>query len=36
VGSVCLVNVLVMAVLLAFGPALLPESRDPHPAGWTS
>lgn len=30
-GSVFLINVPVMALLLAVGPALLPESRDPNP-----
>jgi len=30
-GSVFLVNVPVMALLLAGGPSLLPESRDPNP-----
>jgi DHA2 family multidrug resistance protein-like MFS transporter len=30
-GSVFLVNVPVMALLLATGPSLLPESRDPEP-----
>jgi MFS transporter, DHA2 family, multidrug resistance protein len=30
-GSVFLLNVPVMAVLLAAGPTLLPESRDPNP-----
>jgi DHA2 family multidrug resistance protein-like MFS transporter len=30
-GSVFLVNIPVMALLLAAGPALLPESRDPDP-----
>jgi MFS transporter, DHA2 family, multidrug resistance protein len=30
-GSVFLVNVPVMALLLATGPSLLPESRDPNP-----
>jgi DHA2 family multidrug resistance protein-like MFS transporter len=29
-GSVFLINVPVMALLLALGPGLLPESRDPH------
>jgi DHA2 family multidrug resistance protein-like MFS transporter len=29
-GSVFLINVPVMALLLALGPVLLPESRDPH------
>ena len=32
-GSVFLVNVPVMALLLASGPSLLPESRDPNPGG---
>ncbi|MFC5137910.1 MFS transporter [Actinomycetospora rhizophila] len=30
-GSVFLVNVPVIALLLALGPRVLPESRDPHP-----
>jgi DHA2 family multidrug resistance protein-like MFS transporter len=30
-GSVFLMNVPVMALLLALGPALLPQSRDPNP-----
>jgi MFS transporter, DHA2 family, multidrug resistance protein len=31
-GALFLVNVPVMVLLLALGPVLLPESRDPHPA----
>jgi MFS transporter, DHA2 family, multidrug resistance protein len=31
-GAIFLINVPVMALLLALGPVLLPESRDPHPA----
>ncbi|WP_280263749.1 MFS transporter [Nocardia wallacei] len=30
-GSVFLINLPVMAVLVALGPLLVPESRDPHP-----
>ena len=34
-GSAFLVGVPVMVLLLAVGPVLLPEFRDPRPAGWT-
>ena len=35
-GSVFLLAVPVMALLLAIGPRLLPEYKDPNPAGSTS
>jgi DHA2 family multidrug resistance protein-like MFS transporter len=34
-GSVFLLGVPVMVLLLGLGPFLLPEYRDPRPAGWT-